>query len=356
MTSIERLKLQMGNNFECAIITSDVNRRYFTGMNSSAGTLIIFPDENYLIIDFRYIEKARATVKNCKIIKQERQYHQIYELLKKHNVKTVSVESHEMTLQSFSTLSTAIKNIKFDTSNLLSNAIYKCRTVKTEQEIEKIIAAQRIAEKALLETLNIIKVGVTEKEVALSLDYHMRKFGAENLSFTTIALSGANTSMPHGVPSDKKIAENEFVLMDFGAVVDGYHSDMTRTVCVGKPTEKMEEVYNIVLNAQNTAIKSARAGITGAGLDKIARDIITKAGYGDAFGHSLGHGVGMEIHEYPIAAPSQGSVFLKENNIVTVEPGIYLPGEFGVRIEDFVAIKENGCQNLTLADKKLLSL
>ncbi len=161
--------------------------------------------------------------------------------------------------------------------------------------------------------------------------------------------------MPHGVPSEKKVEEGAFVLMDFGAVYNGYHSDMTRTVCVGKPSEEMEKVYNIVLEAQLAGIAAAKAGIVGSTLDKIARDIIEKAGYGECFGHSLGHGVGLEIHEKPNASPNY-KLPLCEGAVVTVEPGIYIAGKFGVRIEDFVILTENGCDNITKFDKKLISL
>ncbi len=179
--------------------------------------------------------------------------------------------------------------------------------------------------------------------------------GAEALSFDTIALSGANTSMPHGVPSDKPVAAGEFVLMDFGAVWEGYHSDMTRTVCVGEPTEQMRAVYETVLRAQQAGLDCIRAGITGKTADKAARDVIEQAGWGAYFGHSLGHGVGMEIHEQPNAAPRTRTVF-RSGMVVTVEPGIYLPGEFGVRIEDFVCVTETGCENLTKAPKEFFML
>ncbi|MBQ8396235.1 MAG: aminopeptidase P family protein, partial [Oscillospiraceae bacterium] len=229
------------------------------------------------------------------------------------------------------------------------------RIVKTQDEIDKIIKAQRIAEAAFEDVLNFIRPGVTEREIGLRLDYYMLSHGAEALSFDTIALIGANTSLPHGVPGETVVENGMFVLMDYGAMYEGYHSDMTRTVCVGKPTEKMELVYNTVLKAQLDALDAIKAGVIGKDIDKIARDVITNAGYGDKFGHSLGHGVGVEIHEAPNAAPSSEHIF-KENMIVTVEPGIYLPDEFGVRIEDFVVIKENGCENMTLAKKSLISL
>ena len=203
--------------------------------------------------------------------------------------------------------------------------------------------------------LNFIKPGVTEKEIGLCLDYYMLRNGAEGLSFDTIALTGANTSLPHGVPGESVVKDGDFVLMDYGATYDGYHSDMTRTVCVGKPTEKMEQVYNTVLEAQLKSLEFIKAGVSGSDADKVARDIITNAGYGKMFGHSLGHGVGMEIHETPNASPSSKHIF-EENMIVTVEPGIYIPDEFGVRIEDFVIVTADGCENMTKAKKSLISL
>ena len=189
----------------------------------------------------------------------------------------------------------------------------------------------------------------------MALDFYMLRAGAESLSFETIALTGAHTSMPHGVPDDREIRKGDFVLMDFGAVVDGYHSDMTRTVCIGEPTEEMREVYHIVRTAQNAALAFAKPGISGRELDAAARDIIRDAGYRDNFGHSLGHGVGMEIHEYPIAA-MQRETLLEPGNVVTIEPGIYLPGRFGVRIENFVQITENGNENLTNLTNRLICL
>ena len=210
-------------------------------------------------------------------------------------------------------------------------------------------------QKAFDEILGFIRPGVTEREIALKLDNCMLENGAEGLSFETIALAGANTSMPHGVPGNYKVKNGDFVLMDFGAVYDGYHSDMTRTVCVGQSSEKMGKIYDIVLKAQLEALKKVKSGITGSELDGYARDIIDESGYGDFFGHSLGHGVGMEIHEFPTAS-SKSETILKENMVVTVEPGIYLPGEFGVRIEDFVVVTENSHQNLTNCPKKLIIL
>lgn len=355
MSKFEKLMQVLPEGVDAAIITDDINRRYFTGMKSSAGTVLVFRDKAYLIIDFRYIEKATKTVKDAEVVLQGRLYDQINELLVKHSAKTLAIESATMTVASLNLLKARITAAEVVASDELSDAITQLRIVKTQDEIDKIIKAQRIAEAAFEDVLNFIRPGVTEREIGLRLDYYMLSHGAEALSFDTIALTGANTSLPHGVPGETVVENGTFVLMDYGAMYDGYHSDMTRTVCVGKPTEKMELVYNTVLKAQLDAIDAIKAGVIGKDIDKIARDVITNAGYGDKFGHSLGHGVGVEIHEAPNAAPSSEHIF-KENMIVTVEPGIYLPDEFGVRIEDFVVIKENGCENMTLAKKSLISL
>lgn len=355
MTKFEKLFSVLPEGIDAAIITDDLNRRYFTGMKSSAGTVIAFKEKAYLIIDFRYIEKATKTVKDAEVIMQGKLFEQINELLVKHGAKTVAIESDTMTVTSLSMYKERITAAEVISTRDLSAAIGKLRIVKTQDEIDKIIKAQRIAEAAFEDVLNFIKPGVTEREIGLHLDYYMLKHGAEALSFDTIALTGANTSLPHGVPGDTVVCDHSFVLMDYGAVYDGYHSDMTRTVCVGTPTDKMAEVYDIVLKAQLDSLAAIKAGVVGADIDKIARDVITNAGFGDKFGHSLGHGVGIEIHEAPNAAPSSTHIF-EENMIVTVEPGIYLPDEFGVRIEDFVVVKADGCENMTLAKKSLISL
>lgn len=343
------------NGADCALITSDINRRYFTGMRSSAGVVLAFPEKAYLIIDFRYIEKARATVTAAEVIELKRLFPQLMELIKKHGAKSMAIESETMTVKELNSYRHFFSSLDIIDTDELSNAINNLRMIKDEEEIECIRKAQEIAETALEELLPFIRPGVTEREIALELNRLMFQHGAEDLSFDTIVLSGANTSMPHGVPSDKKVENGEFVLMDFGAVWNGYHSDMTRTVCVGEPDDEMKKVYDIVLRAQLAGIEAARAGITGSELDAVAREIITAEGYGEDFGHSLGHGVGLEIHEKPNASPNY-KIQLPAGAVVTVEPGIYIAGKFGVRIEDFVIINENGCENLTKCNKNLITL
>ncbi len=355
MDKFEKLFSQLPESIDCVLITSDINRRYFTGMKSSDGTVIAFRGKAYLVIDFRYIEKARATVTSAEVVEQKMLYQQLAELIREHGAANIAIESQTLTVSRLHTLRAQLKDVEVIDTDVLSNTINALRSVKDEQELECIRKAQEIAERAFDDILGFIREGVTERQIALELDRLMLSCGAEALSFETIALSGANTSMPHGVPSDKPVKRGEFVLMDFGAVYNGYHSDMTRTVCVGEPDAEMKRVYEIVLEAQTAAINAAHAGMTGHELDQIARSIISEAGFGDCFGHSLGHGVGLEIHERPNASPNFMQP-LNEGAVVTVEPGIYIAGKFGVRIEDFVILTENGCINLTKSAKNIISL
>nr|MDE6591657.1 aminopeptidase P family protein [Oscillospiraceae bacterium] len=314
----------------CGIIADDINRRYFTGMKSSAGVVAVFKDAAYLVIDFRYIEKARETVTGCEVIEQKKLYEQLGELIKKHGAKEIWAERDKITLSAFDRMKKGLAHsgaLEAQAAQLtdggdLSGIIEKMRRIKSPSEIETIIKAQRIAENAFENILDFIRPGVTEKDIAIRLNFHMLKNGAEDISFETIALRGENTSMPHGVPSDSPVQTGDFVLMDFGAVYEGYHSDMTRTVAVGNVTEEMEEVYNIVLTAQEMALQAVKQGITGKELDNVARSYISEKGYGEKFGHGLGHCVGLEIHESP-AANTRDETPLEENMIITIEPGIY---------------------------------
>lgn len=355
MKKIESIFNAIPDHNSAVLITSDVNRRYFTGMKSSAGVVLAFSENAYLLIDFRYFEKASGTVKDCEVLLLTDLKAQLSELLKKHGAKKIYVENESMTLSEFDRYRAMLPDYDFVSSGELSKAIEKMRGIKTAGEIEKIKTAQKIAEKAFDEVLDFISEGKTEREIARFLDDRMLDLGAEGISFDTIALTGENTSLPHGVPGNTAVSDGQFVLMDFGAVYDGYHSDMTRTICVGEPTDEMERVYEIVLNAQKAALNEAKAGITGKKLDSVARDIIASYGFGDAFGHSLGHGVGMEIHEFPNAS-SKSETILEKNMLVTIEPGIYLPHKFGVRIEDMALISADGCENLTNSVKNLILL
>ncbi|MGN0552971.1 MAG: aminopeptidase P family protein [Oscillospiraceae bacterium] len=356
MNNIEKLRSDMPQENYCALITSDINRRYFCGMKSSAGAVLVFPDAAYLLIDFRYFEKAQEKVTVCEVVRSVKFYEQLSDLLKKHKTEKIYIEADTMTVSELSAYTEKLSGYDIDSTSFLSKAITKLRSVKTPSELEKMQKAQDIAEAALANALeNVIKEGATELEVARALDFYMLSNGAEEISFETIALSGKNTSVPHGVPSDKKIQKGEFVLMDFGAVFDGYHSDMTRTVCVGEPTAEMREIYNITLEAQKRCLDMLCPGIVCKELDAYARDYITEKGFGEAFGHGLGHSVGLEIHEGP-AANTRDTTVLCENVVMTIEPGIYLPEKFGVRIEDCVYISKKGYTNFAHSPKNLLIL
>lgn len=337
---------------EAYLVSSPENRRYLTEFSSTDGFLIVTKNEAVFLTDSRYIEAAQNQVKGCSEISQLNSLSaQLPEYLKKLGIEKLFTESVKMTVEEFNRISKiAPCSVSAEKTDVEINIL---RRKKSEEEKNCIIRAQRIAEKAFEHILGFISIGKTEKEIALELDFFMLRNGAEAVSFETIAVSGANSSMPHGVPSDKKIENGDFITMDFGAVINGYHSDMTRTVAVGSVSTKQAKIYETVLNAQLASLAVLKDGISGFDADKAARDIISDAGYGDYFGHGTGHGVGIEIHEEPRLSPKTDKI-LCEGDIVTVEPGIYLPGEFGVRIEDMAFITKNGAENLTKSPKNLI--
>lgn len=352
---IERIREALRRNGADAILlTDEKNRRYVTGFHSTAGAVYVSGRRAVFYTDFRYLEAARSAVTNCEVrqICSGETYSSVINLLcREDGVRTIALEDDCLTYQEYCRWEKAL-HAKAEPQHDLMNVL---RTVKTEAELERIIQAQRIAEKAFEEILNDIRPGVTEREIAARLTYKMLHYGAENMSFDPIVVSGANSSRPHGVPSDKQIEEGDFVTMDFGCIYEGYCSDMTRTIAVGSVTNEMRTVYDIVLRAQKAGIAAARAGVTGREVDAAARDLISSAGYGDCFGHGFGHGVGLYIHEAPNAAPSAQKP-LPAGSILTAEPGIYLEGRFGVRIEDMLYLTEDGCRNLTQAPKQLIVL
>ena len=341
---------------DAMLLTCAPNRFYASGFASSGtdGIAFITRDQAYYFTDFRYIEAATAQVRNASVemTKSGRGYAALLnEVIAKHAVRRVGYEDAYMTVAEFNVYREKLNCELVGASKLMT----ELRSVKDTQEIEVLTAAQRIAEKALTEIYNDIRVGTTEKEIAARLTYLMLHYGAENMSFDPIVVSGANGSMPHGVPTEKPIADGDFVTMDFGCLYHGYCSDMTRTLAVGHVTEEMDSVYHTVLRAQLAGIERAKAGVSGHDVDAAARDIIAAAGYGECFGHSFGHGVGVEIHEAPNASPNNQEL-LPSGAVISAEPGIYLPGKFGVRMEDVIVLKEDGCENLTKAPKELLIL
>ena len=353
---INKLKEFLKEKNAAALIMSEENICYFTSFHSSNGYLIVTGEKAYFFTDSRYIEAAQNKITSCdEVLLLKSMKEELVPFIASLNKSELFVEAERITLSRYTELKSLFSGVTVNGNGELDKKISEIRTVKKDEQINTIIKAQRIAEKAFDYILTFIKEGVTEKEVALTLEYFMLKNGADALSFDTIAVSGKNSSMPHGVPTDKKIEKGDFITMDYGAVCDFYHSDMTRTVAVGEVSSKQIEVYETVLKAQEEAFRVMKAGVPCKDVDKAARDTIVNAGYGEYFGHGLGHGVGVEIHELPSLNPSSGAI-LEVGNIVTNEPGIYLPGEFGVRIEDMALITEDGYENLTLSEKKLIVL
>ena len=338
------------------LLTNEANRFYASGFHSAGtdGMALVTREACYYFTDSRYTEAARRHIQGADIreVGAGRGYSALLkEAVQRHHIRRLGFEDAYMTVREHGFYARALPCELVPAADLLA----ELRAVKDPEELEILISAQRIAEKALADILNEIRPGVTEKEIAARLQYLMLHYGAEDKSFDPIVVSGPNGSLPHGVPSEKVIQAGEFVTMDFGCVHRGYCSDMTRTVAVGSVTDEMRRVYDTVLAAQLAGIAAAKAGATGRAVDGAARDVIEQAGYGPYFGHSFGHGVGVEIHEGPNATPSNDKP-LPAGAVISAEPGIYLPGRLGVRIEDVLYLTEDGCQNLTLAPKDLLIL
>ncbi len=349
MTRVDAFRDKMPENIDAALITDELNIRYLSGVNYTDGFLLITRKDAYLFADSRYIEVAKKkAIKDFKVmLLSGRKSALIKPLI---NIgSTIGYENFNMTDAVLEGYKTAMKEYRFTPLGRLTEEL---RNIKDENEKKFVIKAQRIAEKALKKILGIISTEVTESDLALELEYFMRKNGADGIAFDTIAISGSHSSMPHGVPERRKVKKG-FLTFDFGAKYNGYCSDMTRTVCVGAPTEEMKRVYNTVMQAQKNAIEFIAAGKRCSDVDKIARDIIENAGYRGAFSHSLGHGVGLYIHE-PLSLSPLSEGILTKGNIVTVEPGIYIEGKYGVRIEDMVYITNEGNENLTKFNKELI--
>ncbi len=337
------------------VISSPHNRRYFTSFAASDGFLLVTSGDALFLTDSRYIQAAKTAIKDCETQELKDCAKQLPAFFVERGVKRVLFESDRLFISDFNKLKSYFGGIEAVSDGTLDERVNAMRAVKTELELEQIKKAQKIAEKAFSHILRFIKEGVTERETALEIDYFMLKNGAEELSFDTIAVSGKNSSLPHGVPSCKKVQRGDFITMDFGAVCGGYHSDMTRTVVLGEPSKEQVFVYETVLRAQKAALCALGPGVTGVQADRAARDIISDAGYAERFGHGTGHGVGLEVHEPQTLSPRSKDT-LCEGNVVTVEPGIYIPEQFGVRIEDMAVITKDGCENLTSCEKELICL
>ncbi|MDL2287347.1 aminopeptidase P family protein [Eubacteriales bacterium OttesenSCG-928-G02] len=344
------------NSCDAIIFFDEINRHYLSGFYSTDGLLAVTESETKLILDSRYYEAAVNLKKAGKL-----QEDVVVYLLDKNAEKLVGeyAEGENIIFDSAIVTIDRLNNLKelYPNKSFIpkSDICGYLRRIKSNDEIKFIKTAQEITDAAFEHITDFIRKGVTEQRIAAEIEFFMRLNGADGIAFETIVVSGQNSSLPHGVPSETEIAKDSFITMDFGAKFNGYCSDMTRTVVFGKATDKMKNLYSIVLDAQQAALDFAKPGAACSDVDKAARDVISKAGYGEYFGHSTGHSLGLEIHESPRFS-SNSTDIAQAGNIMTVEPGIYLPGEFGVRIEDMIYITETGTENLTKSPKQLLEL
>jgi len=338
---------------EAVFITKKENVRYLSNFKGDESFLLLTRDKKkYLLTDFRYVEQAKKEASEFEVIDYRgKLYEAILDILSKHHIDSLYFEGYNLTFSTFSDMKEKIGDRIYP----LSFSIDEIRAVKDEEEIELIKRAVEITDKAFEHILKFIKPGVSENEVVAELNYFILKNGAKGFSFEPIVASGKRSSLPHGTATNKKIEYGDVVTIDFGCNFDGYMSDMTRTIFVGKSDTTMIRIYNIVKEAQQRAEEFIKEGMKCLEVDKMARDYIGSFGYIEKFGHSLGHGVGLEIHELPRLSPKSEAI-LKENMVVTVEPGIYLEDVGGVRIEDLVVVKKDGCEVLTGSTKEMIIL
>lgn len=350
----ERLRAYMKESgIDAVYVSSPENILYMSGYSNPDGHMLITQSASYFYNDFRYIEAANAESFDCVTVCLSTDS-TLFDVVKSDIIKTVGVEDTRLTLADYTILSEKLSELGASCI-CMGDLFTELRAVKDAEEIESIVAAQRIAEAALDHVLGIITPEMTEIELAAELEYHMKRGGSEMPAFDTIAVSGSASSRPHGVPRNCKL-ERGFLTMDFGAKKNGYCSDMTRTVVIGKADGDMKKLYNTVLTAQIEAEAAVAEGADCGEIDRVARDIIYSAGYEGCFGHGLGHGVGLLIHELPNENMRSFGRRLAVGNVVTVEPGIYIAGRYGCRIEDMMAIGENGAVNLTKAPRELIEI
>ncbi len=348
---IKRLReLMRQKAIKSFLITKPENRYYLTGFTGTNGSVLLTQEEIMLITDFRYGEQAAEQSPHTKVLIAETGLvNTLDNLTKSMDLDVLAVEGDYVSNHFFQTLT---GKLNINISPLLG-LVESIRIVKDSSEIEKLAASAALADRAMEHIFPFIKEGVSEKELSLEIEFFFKRNGADGQAFNMIIASGPRSAMPHGTASLKKLQNGELLTMDFGALLNGYNSDITRTIAVGGKDKKMEDIYKIVLEAQMSALDSVREGVMASEVDKAARDVIKSYGYGDNFGHSTGHGVGLEIHEQP-SLSSKDDTKLLQGMVITVEPGIYLPGWGGVRIEDTVVVEKKGCRLLTSTRKDSL--
>ncbi len=337
---------------DALLITNGFSRRYMTGFTGTAGVAIVSQSDAVFITDFRYTEQAASQIKDFRIVQHTKTLvEEVANQVQTMGIKSLGFEKEDVTYSAYEVYTKAISADLVPVAGLVE----KIRLIKTDEEISIIKAACRIADEAYNHIVTYIKPGMTELEVSNELEFFMRKRGATSSSFDTIVASGTRSALPHGVATSKIIEDGDFVTLDFGALYNGYISDTTRTLAVGEPSEQLKEIYQVVLDAQLLSLEKIKPGMTGKEADAIARDYIASKGYGEAFGHSLGHGIGLEVHEGP-GLSFRSDIVLEPGMVITIEPGIYLPNIGGVRIEDDALVTENGLEKLTHSTKDLLIL
>ncbi len=346
---VERVRTALASQgLDALFIAKAENRRYLSGFTGSAGVLIITPEEALLATDFRYYEQVKMQAPDFTLVEVTGPVVKtLAEQVSRLGLRRVGFESHVVTVDTYQEWQREMPSVEWVPTK---NIVESLRMVKDAQEMEAIIEAVRIADEAMVHLMEWLRPGKTEREIAWELEVHMRTHGAEKLSFAAIVGSGPNGAMSHAVPSDRPVGIGDPLVIDMGAMVRGYCSDLTRSFCLGEASEEYLTIWHTVLEAQQAAEAAVRPGLAGAALDGVARQVIEQAGYGEKFGHGLGHGVGLEIHEGPSAGRLSEDT-LAEGHVVTIEPGIYLPGWGGVRIEDMVLVTEDGCRILTQSPK-----
>ncbi|RKZ24715.1 hypothetical protein DRQ29_07515 [bacterium] len=356
MTRMERFTEIIGKErLDGFLVTNHIDIRYLTGFTGDAGMLWVEKDRAVFITDFRYETQSKDEVGDkaeIYITSPDKNYFTILSEQKVfENKKLVGFDENSVNYILYRKLSGIFRDVVWIP---LSNPLSELRAVKDTDEINKIARAVDIAIESLIDALPLLRPGITEKEFAAELEYRMKRKGSEKPSFDTIVASGWRAALPHGIASDKVIEAGEMVTVDFGAIYDGYSSDLTRTFFIGKPDDKFKKIYGIVLDAHLAAADKAKAGMTGKGIDGIARKIIEDAGYGEYFGHGLGHGIGLVVHDFP-GVNTRNEKPILENSVITIEPGIYIPDWGGIRIEDDFIVKENGTEWLSSELPKELS-
>ncbi|WP_042353768.1 M24 family metallopeptidase [Bacillus rubiinfantis] len=355
MNKIERLRSKFDQlGIYGMLITNNSNRRYLTGFTGSAGIVILTYSKAILIVDFRYVEQAQSQVRDFEILEVKDSQLLVNEILtvsKDLSLASLGFEQHHVNFHFYNQLK---ENVGAELVPL-SGIVEELRMVKDKDEISKMRTAAEIADDAFLSILNYIHPGVTELEVANELELQMRKRGASSSAFDMIIASGVRSALPHGAPTSKVIETGDMVTLDFGAYYQGYRSDMTRTIAVGQPDEKLCGIYTIVHEALERQVTGIKPGISGRDADALSRDFITQMGFGEKYGHGSGHGVGLDIHESPFMSTRCNDV-ITEGMVLTVEPGIYIPKLGGVRIEDEILVRENSNEILTKSPKEFISL